>query len=86
MNATTIDTPISYGLALEVLRGQRMEQVGMARRKVRELRASAAAAGDIELAEQALQDAREAVGQCQRMSDDQARKVLAEEGIDLCKS
>ncbi|MGV6941988.1 hypothetical protein ACVALR_14370 [Stenotrophomonas maltophilia] len=86
MNAITVDTPISYGLALEVLRGRRMEQVGMARRQLRELRASAAAAGDIELAEQALQDAREAVGLCQRMSDSEARSTLAAEGIDLCKS
>lgn len=86
MNSMIIDTPVSFGLSLEVLRGRRMEQLGQARRKVRELRSASAPAFDIELAEQAVEEAREAVTSAQRMDDEEARTVLRGEGITPCRS
>ncbi|WNH54843.1 hypothetical protein [Stenotrophomonas oahuensis] len=86
MNSMIVDTPVSFGLSLEVLRGLRMEQLGEARRKVRELRSAGAQAFEIELAEQAVEEAREAVTLAQRMDDEEARSALSEEGITPCRS
>lgn len=86
MNAMMKDTPISLGLPLEVLRGRRMEQMGAAHRELRDLRSNQAASIEIELAGSRLEDARAAVGECQRLSDDEARKVLEREGVTLCRS
>lgn len=87
MNTVAIhDTPISYGLSLEFLRGHRMEQVGKARARLRDLRNNPLSpALEIEAAENALEDAREAYAVAQRMSDEEARRALENEGISPCK-
>jgi len=82
----TQDTPISFGLALEALRGHRMQQVGKARRELRELRNNPMATSmQIELAEAALEDACDAATRSQRVSDAEARTILQQEGIPLCR-
>lgn len=86
MNAVIKDTPISFGLACETLQLRSMEQVGAARRKLRELRADPQASQfAIELAESELEEARAKYAIAQRCDDDTAREMLAKEGIRVCK-
>ena len=80
------DTPISFGLALEELQRLRMEQVGIALEKQRELRVDPAATPeDIEQARAELDMARAAVATSRRATDEEARRMLAQEGIFVCK-
>lgn len=86
MNAIIKDTPISFGLAREALQHRRMEEVGAARRKLRDLRADPQTAQfAIELAESELEEARAKFAIAQRADDDTAREMLAKEGIRVCK-
>lgn len=86
MNAVIKDTPISFGLARETLQLHQLEQVGAARRKLRELRADAQSSQyAIELAESELEEARAKYAIAQRADDDTAREMLAKQGIRVCK-
>lgn len=86
MNAIIKDTPISFGIARETLQLHQLEQVGAARRKLRELRADPQSSQyAIELAESELEEARAKHAIAQRADDDTAREMLAKMGIRVCK-
>lgn len=86
MNAVIKDTPISFGLAQEELQRLRAEEVGIARRKLRDLRAIPQTPQfQLELAENELEEARAKFAIAQRADDVIARELLAKEGIRVCK-